>query len=192
MLTIDLVRHMKAKNRRKWMAPQDERPLSKLGLRQAAFHAGAMLEGETIAAIYSSPAVRCRTTVEPVAERLGIDIQIEPLLAETGGYPEPAGWAGFNFGIDREDSGNPMGPAYWTGRGLAFVHKMQAAYPAGGRIIACSHGDTIPLIVTCLAGVHGIDPPPPLWGFGGWYRIRLDGDDASIERFEPPQGFATL
>ena len=45
MLTIDLVRHMKAKNRQKWTAPQDERPLSKLGLRQAKFHADAMLEG---------------------------------------------------------------------------------------------------------------------------------------------------
>jgi len=192
MLTIDLVRHMKAKNRSKWTSSQDERPLSKLGLRQAAFHAAALLEGDAIVAIYSSPALRCRTTIRPVAERLGIEVQIEPLLAETGGYPEPAGWAGFNFGIDRKDSSNPMGPAFWTGRGLAFVNTVREAYPDGGRIVACSHGDTIPLIVASLAGLHGLDPPSPLWGFGGWYRIRLEGDNATIETIEPPEGFDAL
>ncbi len=192
MLTIDLVRHMKAKNRRKWTAPQDERPLSKLGLRQASFHAAAMLEGDPIVAIYSSPAVRCRTTIRPVAERLGIEVQIDQLLAETDGYAEPAGWAGFNFGMDREASGNPMGPAYWTGRGLAFVNKVREACPDGGRIVACSHGDTIPLIVASLAGIYGLVPPPPLWGFGGWYRIRLEGDTATIETIEPPTGFDDL
>jgi len=195
MLTIDLVRHMKAKNRRKWTARQDERPLSKLGLRQAAFHADTMLQGETIAAIYSSPAIRCQTTIGPVAERLGIEIQIEPLLAETEGYLEPAGWAGWNFGMDREDSGNPMGPAFWTGRGLAFVEKMHAVHPEGGRIVACSHGDTIPLIVTSLAGMYGIEPPRPLMGvggFGGWYRIRFEGEPMTIQTVEPPKGFADL
>src|SRR5688500_10314549 len=183
---------MKAKNRQKWTAPQDERPLTKLGLRQAALHADAMLRGEPITAIYSSPALRCRATIGPVAERLGIEIQSEPLLAESDGYPEPAGWAGFNFDMDREDSGNPMGPAYWTGRGFAFVNKLREAHPDGGRIVACSHGDTIPLIVTSLAGLHGIEPPLPLWGFGGWYRIKLDDNHVSIERFEPPDGFADL
>jgi broad specificity phosphatase PhoE len=192
MLTIDLVRHMKAKNRRKWTAPQDDRPLSKLGVRQAAFQVDAMVEGDRIDAIYSSPAVRCRTTIAPVAGRLGLEVQIEPLLAETEGYPEPAGWAGFDFGMDRQDSGNPMGPAFWAGRGLAFVDKMQSTHPKGGRIVACSHGDTIPLIVASLTGMHGIEPPPPLWGFGGWYRIRLEGDDATIVRFDPPPGFADL
>jgi 8-oxo-dGTP diphosphatase len=192
MVTIDLVRHMKAKNRRKWTGPQDERPLSRLGLRQACIQAAAMLEGEPIDAIYSSPAIRCRTTIAPIAERLGIEIQIDPLLAETDGYPEPAGWAGFNFGMDREASGNPMGPAYWTGRGLAFVNKMRESHPDGGRIVACSHGDTIPLIVASLAGLHALDPPPPLWSFGGWYRIRFDGEATTIQTIEPPAGFADL
>jgi len=183
---------MKAKNRRKWTAPHDERPLSKLGLRQAAFHAHAMLESEPIAAIYSSPAIRCRTTIGPLAERAGIEVQIESLLAETDGYPEPSGWAGFDFGMDREGSGNPMGPAYWSGRGLSFVNKVREAHPAGGRIVACSHGDTIPLIVASLAGAYGVQPPSPLWGFGGWYRLRLDGDTVSINRFDPPEGFDDL
>jgi broad specificity phosphatase PhoE len=151
-----------------------------------------MLEGDPIVAIYSSPALRCQTTIAPVAERAGLEIQTEPLLAESDGYPEPAGWAGFNFGMDREDSGNPMGPAYWTGRGFAFVNKVREAHPDGGRVVACSHGDTIPLIITSLAGMHGIHPPPPLWGFGGWYRIQLDDVDVSIVRFKPPTGFESL
>lgn len=191
-MTIDLVRHMKAKDRKKWTAPQDERPLSKLGLRQAEFQAEVMVQGERIVAVYTSPALRCRMTIAPVTMRLGLEAQVEPLLAETDGYVEPQGWQGFNFGADAPDSGNPMGPAHAAGRGLAFVNKILQARLPGGRIVACSHGDTIPLIVASLAGLHGIEPPAPLWGFGGWYRLRFDGEDVSMESFEPPEGFEAL
>jgi 8-oxo-dGTP diphosphatase len=187
-LVLDLVRHMKARNRQKWAGSNDERPLTKRGLRQAEAQAAAMAMGDSIAGLYCSPAMRCRQTIAPLAERLGLDVTIEPLLAETEGYRWPPGWEGFDFGPGA-GTGNPIGAAYATGRGLAFVSRLQAENPEGGRFVACSHGDTIPVTVAALGAAHGVHLPPPLWGFGGWYRIRFDGGSVSIERFEAPEEF---
>ena len=163
-LIIDLVRHMKAKNRRKWTGDDDERALSKLGLRQAEIHAGAMLEGNSIVAVYSSPALRCRQTVGPLAKRLGLSLLIEPLLAE---IPRllPVG------------AENPL------------LAKLRDAHPDGGRIVACSHADTIPAILYSLQVRPGFGIPAVLEGFGGWYRARIAGADVRIERFAAPPGF---
>jgi len=163
MLTIDLVRHMKAKNRQKWTAPQDERPLSKLGLRQAAFHADAMLEGDPIAAIYSSPALRCTTTIAPVSERVGIAAEVEPLLSEGRSSQEA----------------------------LRLLHRLRQRHPSG-RIVLCSHGDTIPAMLAGIAASATTPVPSELRGFGGWYRVQLQGDDATIERIDPPAGFPAI
>ena len=189
-LIIDFVRHMKARNRQKWTAEDGLRPLSKLGRRQAEWHATAMLDdGPAVVALYCSPALRCRETIAPLSERLGLDVEIDALLAETDGYRWPLGWDGFDFGPGDARSGNPVGAAHAGGRGLAFVNRLRAAHAEGGRAIACSHGDTIPVTVAALAASAGVTLPPPLWGFGGWYRVRLWGASVSIERFAPPSGF---
>ena len=160
VLTIDLVRHMKAKNRQKWTAPQDERPLSKLGLRQAVFHADALLAGERIEAIYTSPAVRCRATIAPMAEQLGVEARVEPLLAE---------------GRSSQEAMRLLGS-------LRERHE-------SGRIVLCSHGDTIPAMLAGIGAENGASAPAGLSGFGGWYRVRFDGDGATIVRFGAPEGF---
>ncbi|HEX5142147.1 MAG TPA: histidine phosphatase family protein [Dehalococcoidia bacterium] len=187
-LTIDLVRHMKAKDRSKWTQDQDERPLTRLGRQQADVHAAAMAEGEKIVAIYASPALRCRETIAPLADLLSLETIIEPSLRETGGYASPAGWDGFDYGPGGHGD-NPIGPAMAAGQGLAAIERLRSRHRDGGRIVACSHGDTIPMMVTSLAAFAGTPLPPPLWGFGGWYRLRFEEAKVSIERFEPPPGF---
>ena len=163
-LIIDLVRHMKAKNRAKWTDNDDERPLSKLGLRQAEMHAGVMAKGDPIAAVYSSPALRCRETVRPLAARLGLTLLIEPLLAE-------------------------MPRLLPIGAESPLLTTLRESHPDGGRIVACSHADTIPAFLDSLDAASGTPLPGLLKGFGGWYRVHVAGPDVHIERFDAPVGF---
>lgn len=83
--TIYLVRHAKAGERRTWKGDDVDRPLSKKGWRQA--HAVASrLKSKGVTALYSSSYVRCMQTLEPLGERLGLDVVAEPSLFEN----EPA------------------------------------------------------------------------------------------------------
>lgn len=79
-MRVHLVRHADALGRRKWEEPDRVRPLSKTGHRQAEVLAN--LIDDPAAHIRSSPAVRCVTTVGPLAERLGIELVLDERLAE--------------------------------------------------------------------------------------------------------------
>jgi len=81
MTALYLLRHGKAGDRSKWDAPDHLRPLSKRGRRQAEGLAD-LLGKEPIARVVSSPFVRCRETVEPLAARLGVQIETVDALAE--------------------------------------------------------------------------------------------------------------
>jgi 8-oxo-(d)GTP phosphatase len=79
--SLFVVRHARAGHRDKWDGPDEARPLSKAGRRQA--HAVTeQLERAPITSIYSSPYVRCTETVQPLAERLGCTVQKADELAE--------------------------------------------------------------------------------------------------------------
>lgn len=80
-MSIHLVRHAKANDRVSWSEPDAERPLSEAGRVQAQAIADR-LEASGAARIVSSPAVRCRQTVAPLAERLGLTIVDHPPLYE--------------------------------------------------------------------------------------------------------------
>jgi broad specificity phosphatase PhoE len=79
-MTVYLVRHAKAGSRDKWVGRDEDRPLSKAGQRQADAMAHALQDGVT--KIVSSPFVRCRQTVEPLAARRGVTIEAADELAE--------------------------------------------------------------------------------------------------------------
>ena len=83
-MTIYLVRHAKAGSRKDWNGPDDSRPLSGAGRRQAEAITDLLLgiEASTITRIMASPFVRCHQTVEPLAARLGLSIELTPALAE--------------------------------------------------------------------------------------------------------------
>jgi 8-oxo-dGTP diphosphatase len=76
-----LIRHGKAGDRGAWEGPDELRPLTKAGARQADGLA-ERLGGETIGRVVSSPAVRCVDTVRPLAERLGVSVERDPDLME--------------------------------------------------------------------------------------------------------------
>jgi 8-oxo-dGTP diphosphatase len=81
-----LVRHAKAGERAGWDGEDHERPLSEAGRKQAAALAELLpLYGPD--RIVTAPLVRCRDTVAPLAEALGLPIDDEPLMSE-GSYAD--------------------------------------------------------------------------------------------------------
>jgi 8-oxo-dGTP diphosphatase len=84
-VTLYLVRHARAGSRQRWQGPDELRPLSKVGRKQAAGIARSRSLSETTR-IVSSPFVRCRETVEPLAQKLGLEVELSDALAE--GAPE--------------------------------------------------------------------------------------------------------
>jgi 8-oxo-dGTP diphosphatase len=79
--TIYLVRHAKAGERAGWNGDDRQRPLSKRGRRQAK-RLVAALGGRQIDRLLTSPYVRCRQTLEPLASNRGLTIEERPELEE--------------------------------------------------------------------------------------------------------------
>jgi phosphohistidine phosphatase SixA len=84
-LTIYLVRHAKAGDRSSWSGPDPERPLSRAGWQQA-HKLGKRLGSVGATTLVSSPSVRCVQTLEPLAERTGLPIQIDVRLTEGAAF----------------------------------------------------------------------------------------------------------
>lgn len=79
--SILLLRHGTAGDRSQWEGDDRLRPLDELGRRQA-IELAELLSPFPIKRILSSPYVRCVQTVEPLAERLGLQIETMEELAE--------------------------------------------------------------------------------------------------------------
>jgi phosphohistidine phosphatase SixA len=80
-VTIFLVRHANAGTRRGWAGPDGARALSNRGESQAVMLAD-QLGDRPVKRVLSSPFVRCAQTVAPLAERLGVDVELDERLAE--------------------------------------------------------------------------------------------------------------
>lgn len=141
MTILELVRHGDSVNRSGWWnRPDRDRPLSDKGHQQARRLATALTglgaEG-AVAAVLSSPYLRCIQTVAPLAESLGLPVTTEEGLAEAPATP---------------DTDGPWTTSAWlAGRALKVVGRMVAAHP-DGRVVACSHGDVVPALMALLAG----------------------------------------
>ena len=80
-MRIFLVRHASAGDRDEWSGDDELRPLDERGRSQAEGIA-ALLRPFGPTAVLSSAAVRCRQTVEPLAEVLGLEVENRGELAE--------------------------------------------------------------------------------------------------------------
>jgi 8-oxo-dGTP diphosphatase len=127
---IALVRHAKAGSRNQWDGDDVLRPLSGSG-REQARHLDALLGLFGPERVVTAPPVRCRDTVVPVAERLGLPVVEEPLLGEAGHRDDPA----------------------------AALARVRALAGVPGVTVACSQGGVIPDLVGTLAGgLPEVDP----------------------------------
>lgn len=86
MAAIYLVRHAHAGKRSEWDAEDELRPLSPKGWRQARAIADQLADAG-IDLLWSSPYVRCRQTLEPLAERLGLPVIDSEPFREGGAGP---------------------------------------------------------------------------------------------------------
>lgn len=79
-----LVRHAEAGDRDRWEGPDEERPVSAEGRRQAEALVEA-LAGFAVGRVLSSPYLRCTQTVEPLAGARGLPVEPSDDLAEGAG-----------------------------------------------------------------------------------------------------------
>ncbi|HWH34946.1 MAG TPA: histidine phosphatase family protein [Acidimicrobiales bacterium] len=80
-MQLHLLRHAKAGERADWDGPDEARPLSRTGAGQADALADALAE-HPVKRILTSRYARCVETVQPLAARLGLDVETHPALAE--------------------------------------------------------------------------------------------------------------
>jgi 8-oxo-dGTP diphosphatase len=81
---VHVIRHAEAGDRKRWTGPDEARPLSRGGRRQAAGLA-ERFAGEPFVQCLSSPFLRCVQTLEPLADARRLTI--EPLDQLTEGRP---------------------------------------------------------------------------------------------------------
>ncbi len=161
-LVIELVPHVDAGDRGQWRGDQDERPLSDFGKRQAEALRDALLISPVVR-LFASPALRCRMTIEPIAEATGLPVETLPSLAE-------------------EQPGECHGAM--VKRGEAALREIALRQPEG-RVIACSHGDLIPEVGHRIASSLGVDLPL-LAHRGQRYRIAIGDGFERVEMAEVP------
>jgi broad specificity phosphatase PhoE len=184
VLTIELVAHMDAGDRRLWAGDQDVRPLSELGHGQAA-RMTEVLAASPVDAFYSSPALRCRQTLAPLAARFELPIIVVPDLRETDGFLPPAGWTRPPWPDECPD---PHGGAYAAGRAWSALRQIRAMSPVG-RVAVCTHGDIAPALIAFLVGAESLSPPPALVWRGGWYTISIAASKLDVQHHDAPSDF---
>ncbi|MEX2625789.1 MAG: phosphoglycerate mutase family protein [Ilumatobacteraceae bacterium] len=86
-MTLYLVRHAKAGERRAWTGDDTERPLSSKGWKQASAVADR-LGPLGVTDLVSSPFARCRQTLEPLATLLDLEVRTDRRLAEGTPFEE--------------------------------------------------------------------------------------------------------
>jgi 8-oxo-(d)GTP phosphatase len=147
-----LVRHAKAGSKSDWDGPDELRPLDGRGRRQAARLAHVLPLFAPVE-LLTAERVRCRQTLEPLAERLGRSIGPLPELGEE------------EFAADPQAA-------------LAAVERLlgrEGDDAAPGVAVVCSQGGAIPSVLAALgvrfAGVTSPPHPPSAkgstWVLGG-------------------------
>ena len=82
-----VIRHAKAGIRAAWSGPDEERPLTRRGRKQAR-RLVERFQGLDIQRILSSPFVRCMQTVEPLAEARGLPVEVAAQVREGASVDE--------------------------------------------------------------------------------------------------------
>jgi len=140
-----------------------------------------------IRAVVTSPLLRCRRTIEPLAEALCLEPLIDDRLAEVD-YGE---WTGRKIADLASEplwgvvQAHPSAAVFPGGEGLAHVqaravaavreHDRRLADEHGGDAlwVACTHGDVIKAVVADAYGMH----------LDGFQRVTADPGSVSVIRY---------
>ena len=127
--TVLVVRHGKAGSKERFRGDDKMRPLDKFGRAQAESLVGTLLAFGANR-LYAADRLRCRQTIEPLAEELGSTITMEPSLTEE---------------------------AYWESRKRARQRVLEIA-AAGGTPVICTQGQVIPDLIGWWCERDGVRP----------------------------------
>jgi 8-oxo-(d)GTP phosphatase len=131
--TVLLVRHASAGDKEAWEGDDDLRPLDEIG-REQAEELVRLLSRFEVMKLVSADNLRCVQTLKPIADSIGLEIEEDPVLSETG-YP----------GHERE--------AVETVRRLGDHDEAVAA---------CTQRLVLPDLMERLAEEDGVELPEPL------------------------------
>ncbi len=158
--------------------------LSASGRAQIERAAGILTERGPFNALYASPLQRAQESGEILADRLGLTLETEERLVETGigGYQGQMFEALPRPYITEEAVHEGLESARSIrGRILSWTDAMQKNR-SGQRLIAVSHRD--PIIVALLHWMNrGLEMLSDFdLATGGVYEVRLDGAEAQVDR----------
>ena len=187
-MTVILLRHGRStSNTAHVLAGRSEGvELDDKGRQQAADLVGRI--GELpIRAVVCSPQLRCRSTVAPLAEALGVEPLVDDRLAEV----DYGDWTGRKLGDLLKEplwavvQAHPSAAVFPGGEGLAQVqtravaavreHDARLSEQHGGDAlwVACTHGDVIKALVADALAIH----------LDGFQRISADPASLSVIRY---------
>jgi 8-oxo-(d)GTP phosphatase len=159
--TVLLVRHGPAGSSSAWGGDDRERPLDACGIEQAD-ELVRILSRYEIGSILSTDVRRCTTTVQPLADALGLEVQPEPLLSAVT----------------------------YVGREEEAMTLLRGLGDAEHDAVACSQGEVIPDVIGRLAKADQFltaSPVPARKGSTWALTIDSDGRLVDADYLEPPR-----
>jgi 8-oxo-dGTP diphosphatase len=153
--SVYLVRHADAGSRQTWRGPDDRRPLSDDGWRQARALVD-LLAPDRFDRVVSSPSLRCVQTVDPLAEARRLAVEEDSRLLE---------------GHDPRDT------VSWL-QAEALLRSL----------VACTHGDLVPAVLTALEAAGASVPVERRWPKASTWVLEFEGGRWASVRYLPPPG----
>jgi len=163
-----LLRHASAGQRTAHPDDDARRPLDAEGAIDARLLAGLLACFAPRARVLSSPALRCRQTVQPFAAEFGGSVEAEPALA-----------------VPRRPSDSSLSR---TSVGDSLATLVRDLVAADGAAVVCLHRENLPQALAAACGALGApsalpdDPELPKGGF--WVVHAASGSLAAMERYD--------
>ncbi len=159
VVRVVLVRHADAGQRKDDPAADITRPLSERGADQA--HAlTPLLTLFAPTRVISAPALRCVQTVEPLADALGLTVEVEPTLGEA------------EFARDPSPAAELL---------LAALHATKDT------TVISSQGGVIPGLIAGLPSADAPEPLTPVVAKAGVWTLATTGGRVRADYYPPPQ-----
>jgi broad specificity phosphatase PhoE len=169
--TIHVVRHAKAADRARWTGDDAHRPLTRGGQRQAASLGKRLRDdvGPAATVIGSSPAIRCRETLDPLAQHLGVSIASLGQLAEGSSH------------LDALAAMRALGTPRSAGGGAGARTRSLTRH-----IVACTHGDVMWGLLDEFEPLGLLLPYPSSAPKACTLEIDFSGETVVALRYVPP------
>lgn len=159
VVRVVLVRHADAGRRSDYDGPDDARPLTDRGMRQAQ-ELLPLLACFAPTRLLSAPALRCRQTVEPLGRSMGLDVHAAPMFGEDG------------FAADEH---------------AAAQHLLGDLGSTEDVTVIVSQGGVIPALMAWLAPSGAPDPEPQIAAKAGVWALAFGAGRVRADYYPPPK-----